>query len=188
MKNTRNKSNLVNKGLIIAVTVGLVLCGGLLYWFHFKDTSSIKPATQQPAGNSLVNSEPATAAEKNDSEAHKDEIINQQAQQSNVQPNGKRSVAVSVSIDPQNGDGSLEVYAQISGIVEDGGTCTLNATQGTQNFSQKVSSIANASTTNCAQFVIPRSSFTSAGTWNFTVSYLSNNAQGMSTPKSVEIK
>ena len=71
-----------------------------------------------------------------------------------------------------------EVYAYVSGVLEDGGTCTATATQGSQTKTASAAGFANVSYTSCKPIKISLP----AGTWSVVVSYSSAGFEGKSSP------
>jgi hypothetical protein len=181
----QKKRKVPYKLLVIALlVVALFVAGLLVYRSRNTKTNTNPTTTQTPSDTQKIDYNPPTAEQKQDSESHKDQIV-QETQQPTT---GGRTVTPIITHTQQNSDGSIAVDAFVPGIVENGGTCTLTATQGSQKVSATSSAFANATTTNCTSFSVPRSNFPSSGTWTFTVSYQSAAAQGMSQSTTQEVK
>jgi hypothetical protein len=75
----------------------------------------------------------------------------------------------------------------VPGIYEEGGTCTLILTKGSQRATGTSKSIKNVSETSCGFIKISRSRL-AAGSWTATVSYGSAVAKGISQPQTIEVK
>jgi cytoskeletal protein RodZ len=176
-KKRKNKLSKISKPLLIT---GLVLVLGLSsYAFlnHKHNNSSnttSKPNNSSP--NSNINYGPPSNAEKQETQAHKDEL----AQSDHSQPppptsSGKRAVTPRIT----STEGS-QVYAYVPGVFEDGGTCTATFTQGTQKIVKTSQGFANATYTSCSPISRP------SGAWTVIVSYSSSTAEGSS--QATEIK
>lgn len=135
------------------------------------DQTSTGPLTSIASG-SKVNLSPPSTAQKNDSEAHKDQIV-----QKNVNIESQQSGQTKVVITDVN---STNVRAYIQGVFEDGGTCTATAKQGQRITSSTASSgFKNVSYTQCA----PMNWDTplTPGEWVINLNYKSNSTQSSGT-------
>lgn len=162
-----------NKVLVLAA-LAVVLVGGLV-WFGL---SRHKSSTLSPAGSSSpqtsngINYGPATQTEKQDSQNAKNQAVQQDSQPSSSS-SGKKQVSVSVIYADRN-----SVRAQVTGVFENGGTCTAKATSPSEATVTKTSTgVGNVSYTNCGLITW---SLSGAGPWTVTVSYDSATASGTS--------
>jgi hypothetical protein len=89
-----------------------------------------------------------------------------------------------VDVDP--GLGELRVYAVVPGISEDGGTCTLTLTSGSDRFEVDSDGIFNVDRTECPTAVLPLDDV-GAGAWTAIITYTSGLAQGSSAPRTVDV-
>ncbi len=121
-----------------------------------------------------------TEQELRDSEKHKEDLAN------NNQPPGNTNQKITVTpvITSANVN---EVRGYISGVVEDGGTCTATYTKGATSFARTSTGIINVSNTTCPAIKTSRSDFTSTGTWSVVLTYNSPSSQGTSQPVSIEV-
>jgi hypothetical protein len=74
----------------------------------------------------------------------------------------------------------------VSGVIEDGGVCTLTLTQGSARVTVEGPAMPDASTTVCGGLVVPGDQLT-AGTWQATLTYASATHTGTSATAPVEV-
>lgn len=182
----RKKTNRNRKKKIAIVVCVLVLlvagaCGLYMWHRHERDIKTKLTANKPIAIPSTVNYGPPTAAEKQESIDSKNAIVQQQqSQSSSSSSSSPKSVTPLITRVTQSGS-TVSIAAYVSGVVESTGTCNLQATQsGSTTITQSVSAFENATTTNCTVFSVPRSQFGAGGSWSFTVTYSSPDAQGSS--------
>jgi hypothetical protein len=155
------------------VGLAIVLAGGLLFWGLQSRNSNKSNALNPEAAESGIKYEPPTEEEKQQAEAHKDDL----AQQNNnpapapSTPNAKKSVTPVITNVDNSG---LRGY--VPGVIEDGGTCTATAKSGSATVTKTSSGFFNVSYTQCAP--IDWDSQLASGTWEFTLSYQSAKAEG----------
>jgi hypothetical protein len=82
--------------------------------------------------------------------------------------------------------GAVQVGGFASGVVEDGGACTLTLTLGATRVSATAAAVADASTTACGQLSVPGSKLAN-GTWQAVLSYASASHTGRAAPVAVEV-
>jgi hypothetical protein len=166
------------KRLVIAIVVGLLVLAGA-YLFLRKD--------DPPYVQDGINFAPPTEQEKQEAEEHKKEVEKQIEIENQPQPGGKKAVTPAISYAGQYGD-VIEVSSFVPGIFEDGGTCTVKLTQGSSVITRDVTGVKDATTTRCPVASVPRSELPSGGTWQATVTYSSNSAEGTSGASSFEVQ
>lgn len=137
------------------------------------DDKPTKETTTTPSGALM----PATEAEKQESEARKDQIVEEQKSQSSTQ-SGTKTVTVVITDASSSG-----VRGYVQGVFEDGGTCTATATQGSQTLTKSSTGFENVSYTQCS----PINWSLSGGTWTVNLSYKSAAASG-SASRTVEVR
>ena len=157
--------------LLVALVLVLAVGGSAFAYTRLVDEES--SATTSGAGSQpgYVNLDPPTDQEKQETEAHKQSLANDQGTPSPTTPSSKKQVTPVITSANHS-----EVNAYVSGVFEDGGTCTAVATKGSQVVTKSSSGFANVSYTSCA----PISISLSAGTWLVVVSYGSAVAEGKS--------
>jgi hypothetical protein len=79
--------------------------------------------------------------------------------------------------------GTVQANGFVAGVLEDGGTCTLTLTKGSENVTSTSTAAADASTTSCG--LLETSGGIAAGTWHAVLSYSSADAHG--TSQSTEV-
>ncbi len=163
-KLTRSPLLLVAVLILFLAVLGL----GLRHWHK-------TPPTTPTTGGSLS---PPTATDKQAAVDRKDQIVQQQQNQSTAPASGTKSVTVVIT---EASSTSLKGYVQ--GVFEEGGTCTATATQGLQTVSKTSTGFQNVSYTQCA----PISWSLGSGTWMVNLSYKSATATGNSS-KTIEVK
>lgn len=179
---TLNKKSII---LLLLVAALLVLAGG--YAWYKKTHSTVKA----PPGNPGVNFNPPTEADKQETEAHKQEILKkQQNNETTTAPkgsDGKLAVTPVISYAEQI-ESNIEVGAFVPGVNETGGVCKVTLTKGSETITKQTQGHYDATSTTCEGFVIARSEFHTAGTWQVVVNYSSATASGMSQARTVEVK
>ncbi len=107
----------------------------------------------------------------------------------------KKSLAQTPTPPPTTSSGKQQVYpvvtgatrtrvdAYIEGVIEDGGTCTVTATQSSQVVSASSKGAADVRNTNCVNMPISLS----GGHWSIRVSYSSASYEGKSTSFPVDL-
>lgn len=173
MKNKKSQKNLIIVTFVILLLSGLI---GGLYFFVFREKS-------EPNGISLA---PATEQEKADAEDNKNEIIQQQEKQKNDSANTTDSSGseVVVTITSANSEG---VYSFVSGVLEDGGTCTAIYSKGSESFQKTSSGFINVTDTQCEPITTNRGDFSSTGVWSVQVTYSGSASQARGTSQASKI-
>ncbi len=82
--------------------------------------------------------------------------------------------------------GELQVVANVPGITENGGMCTVTVTAGSVVISKTSTGAANVTTTECGQFTFPLSELP-AGTASIVVAYQSASYSGLSNTDNVTL-
>jgi cytoskeletal protein RodZ len=172
---------LSKKVALIALAVILV-GGGVAY-------ITVKRHEAQQTPNSPINLKPATKQDKQRAEDNKSRIVKEETSQ-NSQPqttNTKKSVTPTITYAGQYGD-SVEVGGYVSGIFEDGGTCTATFTQNGASITKTSSGVENANSVSCPAITAKAEEFSPRGTWKVTLSYSSATASGVSESRNIEVK
>ncbi len=137
------------------------------------------PVTANP--EEMINYDPPTEQEANAGNERKVEIIREEEQVSEPDPDVNL-----VIVDASQYDQEVEIRAFASNIVQNG-TCTFTLTRGGKILEKSAPAYADASSTPCITQTIARSEFPDAGNWDLTVTFYSGNRTG-SAKSSVEIK
>lgn len=169
---------LPKKILLIATAVLFVVAVGAAYLF----TRSTSPSNTQnkPKPNPYVNLNPATSQEKQQSQSAKDAIVAQQDQQAQ-KPGDSTVTKTPVTPVITHADSSV-VNAYVSGLFEDGGTCTATFTQGSITKTFNSTAFANVSYTSCPPIHV---SGLDSGSWVLVLRYSSSSASGSSASQPV---
>ena len=135
---------------------------------------------QGPINGTSGSLAPATTEEKQEAENRKDQIAQEQNNQSSSSTSGIKNVTVVITE-----ANSTSVKGYIQGVFEDGGTCTATATKNSQTITKTSSGSDNVSYTQCTP--INWSSPLSTGSWTINLAYKSAAVQG-NTGKTIEVK
>jgi hypothetical protein len=184
------KSLLTFKGASL-MTAAIVIVGGGVYAGSNHNqkppamgpvsTKSTQPTTDQ---KSQINDSPPTAGEKAEANA-KTNAVAQANNDKNAQSSGKKSVTPIIT-SPLSGD-ALTVRGQVSGVNENGGTCTATFTQsGKQPVSATAQGVAAGTYTVYPPIPIARKQL-STGPWQVILSYSSAAAEGASAAQSLQL-
>jgi hypothetical protein len=177
----RKNSKFSRNGLIILALLLLgIIVGVLIYNNRTKSQNIGKTST-----GSYVDLSPAT---KQDQQANEDRKKNPGAgdtTDSNGQTSTSNDSSRKITVTPYaTSVSSTQVKAFISGITEDGGTCSVKLVQGSKVVTGSSTGFANASYTSCEPIDLKLSS----GSWVVTVGYSSSKASGNSSPQTFEIQ
>lgn len=173
-------ASLVTVG-IAAAAVALLEVTNTTHWFHDSNTQST--ATSK---NNDIDYSPATDAEKQDSESHKDSTTSEQTKQPTSSNTAKTKVNVVITTyNTTSSFVSVNGYAE--GIIESNGTCKLTLTDSSgKTVSSSRAAEQNATNTTCGESQIARSKLHS-GTWQAVLSYSSSKSAGTSEPVAIEV-
>lgn len=180
-KKSFNHKALLISGLVIAV-VGL----GSVVSYKLLHKQKTVAETAPSSTSDKINLSPATPAEKSEAEQNKDKIPSNQPSTQPTPSTGSSGSKKSVKPVITNAT-SDNVSAYVSGIFEDGGSCTATFTKGTSTLSKTTSGFQNVSYTQCAPFDLD-SGYLSKGTWTVSVKYSSSTSEGTSDNKTIEVK
>jgi hypothetical protein len=177
------------KKLILITALLLILAGGGAYaWLsraEDKPTASTEaPKTTGKDGSTKL--APATEEEKKETDAYKAELGKNEDTPA-TPSSASSSVTPTITYAGQY-DSSVEAAAFVSGIYEDGGTCTLTLTKGSTSVTRQTAASKDATVTRCVNFAIPRSEIPSNGEWTVSVSYKSATHSGTSATQKITIK
>jgi len=100
---------------------------------------------------------------------------------------GRGTVPVKVTLAEYESDlKQLHVSVTMTGISEEGGTCTATATKGSKKVTVTQSADYNVNRVECGGLRFDRANL-SSGSWNVTVSYLSKKFTGTSASTTVKV-
>jgi hypothetical protein len=168
MKQKINK----NKTIILACVAVIIAAALVFAWHHHHKTPALTPASSGSASQnsgSNINYGPPTDTEKQETAAHKQQLSQTP---SSTPSSGQKQVTPIIT-----SASSTEVRAYVTGVFEDGGTCTATVTNGAQKHTFTSTGVANSNYTQCAP--IELTSISGSG-WSVVVSYSSSAASGQS--------
>lgn len=176
----RKKIFRLRKPIVLGIAL-LLIGGGVFAYTQFKKDDSNKqadnPTTTQEEPISVV-ANPPTEQDKKSLEDFKNQLGDQQTSEKAPTQSSSSAKQVTVAIvNASRANNTVTVSGYVTGVVEDGGTCTLTITKGSDKRTATASGFANSSTTNCPPIEIPNIS--TAG-WNAILSYQSSKASGSS--------
>lgn len=163
--------------MLIVTVVLLLVVGAFLY---ASKVNSRNNATSQTTADdaSKINLDPPTEQEKQDTEDHKQDIVDKQNNPSPPPPQpGGRTITVAITDAGQYGP-EVEVRAYTADVYETGGVCTFTFSKDGTTITKKTDGIKDARTTICTTLTVPRSEFPGEGEWLLEVAYSSSTAQG----------
>lgn len=180
MKIRRRKAS---KKIILAVLTACIVVGSIAYIVYAQQnkqpTKPSKPITYSGPSEQ----------DKKDAADNKKEVAAQQTIENQPSSSGSQKKQVNpVITNARQSDQQITINAYISGVFEEGGTCTAVATKGSSVVTHKSNAFADATTTSCAPIFIDRSAFPDSGSWSVVVNYSSNSAEGKSqaTPLAIQ--
>jgi len=150
--------------LLLASVVAVLALAVTAYMLH-------RPSVTDKARNTDKQSEAADA----DVDANKERLGEAEKDTAdNTPPPSSSSMQVVISYAQATGN-TVQVGAYVSGIFEDGGTCTLTLTRQSQTVTRTVTGIADATHTTCPAFTVDNSGHAAlaAGSWQAKVMYTS---------------
>jgi hypothetical protein len=175
--------------LVLGLAIIAVLAlagGGYAAWSSHRASMANKAADSTELTVSGINYSPPTDQEKQDADDSKQKALDQASRGDNPST-GTREVSVTITSAQQNGDQVL-VRAYVSGVTEDGGTCTATFSNGTDTVVKTSQGVQDATTTICSPLQLPRSELPAAGNWSIVVSYKSSAAMGVSNKFSLKVQ
>lgn len=180
MKHVRKISIIIAS--LLVVTAGIVGALELTNTTHLFHKSASTNNTGIPGP---INYGPPTKTDKIDSESHKSTPPTKDTTSGTSE---KRVVTVTISTWAQK-DGAITVNGFVSGVVEDGGTCTLTMTSAANGKQVTASrtAIANVTNTSCGESSVPVSKL-STGSWQAVLVYSSSTSSGQSSPVTIDVE
>lgn len=169
-----SKKNLLIGGLALVV----IASAAVIFFVKHRTTKPAVSTERSPT----INYGPATETEKKEVDANKDRIVKEN-QTTNTTPtagSGNKSVTPIIT------NTSRSINAYVTGIFEDGGTCTATFTKDGTSLSKSSVGFQNVSYTQCAP-IDETPGFLSSGKWSVTVTYTSPTAEGTSAAQTFEV-
>lgn len=181
--NHKNKKMKISYKKYLLFTVILLIIIGGIYWISHDGKPEVTKVGNDSTGEKIDYS-PPTEEDKQESDNAKQRIIDQQNQNPQTTSSGKQKVSpIITSVTVSNGN--VDARGFVSGIIEEGGTCTFTFTKGLSSISKTSQGIADASVTRCAPLAFTDSSIKSGSGWSVTLKYNSVKAEGVSVAKTI---
>ena len=184
MKNTKRTSN---KLLIFTIIAAVVVIGvGLGVWRYVatRSVSSDPVSTKHFSG--------PTEQEKQETAAHKDELVGQihdeQESESNDSGGQAQKSVTPIITDASQTGSAIRIAGYVPGIFEEGGDCTVVIERNGTKITKASKGFQNVSTTQCTPVTIDRSEFSATGDWQVTITYSSTTAKGVSQAQTLAVQ
>lgn len=187
--------------LIVAVVAGYAVFAKTNNYWPFQSSVKSSASTQQestennPNDESHIDDQPATKKDQENANNQKQSTYDRQqagkensSNNDNTDSSSKMSVSVTITTIYQQ-ENEVHVNGFVTGVVEDGGTCTLTLTdESGKKVSVSRSGHENATNTTCGQSSIKTSQL-HTGKWTASLVYASSKASGTSSNNpSIEVK
>lgn len=165
--------------------IGAVLCLAVAAVYGGVRLRSQPASTPVGTGGDNSYSGP-TNQELKETKEHKEQVLNNQTQPPDA--NNPPSSVTPVITAKEQVDQQVRVTAFVPGLIQNSGSCLLKAVKGAHQVTKTVAAAANASTTDCAPFLMNRTDFAESGNWNITVTYTSTTLRGVSSSEVILLK
>jgi cytoskeletal protein RodZ len=179
-----------NKKIYLLVLAVVTL--GLILFIALEKSNTINlfstPNTpEQISAEPEINLSPATEEDVQAAEDNKkrlSEELDKQAQNPTRPTEGSKTSVKPVIGYIEVSGGQVNANGFISTMIEEGGTCTLSLTKGSEAVRTTNTALADAQSTVCGLMQISTSQLGS-GEWTATISYSSDNYEGTSDPQTI---
>lgn len=188
MRPALNRKSL-NKKFITAAVLGVVLLlivTGIVAKDRYYNQGDRNDTTTGTDGLEGVDLSPPSKEEQEAVDQNKSEVEKQQQRDSQTSASGIKLVTPIIT-NAGFYNNQAEVRGYVSGVYEEGGTCTVTITKSDNKLTRVGSSTKGATTTDCPVVMFPRSELSGPGTWTAVISYSSANAKGTSEPRNFEV-
>lgn len=173
--------------LVIGLVLVIAVAASVYVHAHNKTAAPDETPNHGSTTGSGINYNPPTQAQKQTATDFKKKSTEQNNTSTNTDTgNGKTAVTPVITSWQQTGT-AVAVRGFVSGVVEDGGKCTVALKSGGFAVTGSRTAVANATNTSCGEVAIPLSSLHSGG-WQATLSYTSSTATGSSSTQTIEVK
>lgn len=182
----RYKKSHRTRNILLGTLVVILLAGASVAWGMHRTTP--RPSATGKTDNG-INYGPPTKADRAQAEASKSKAPTTNTTSTTnttTQPTSKKN-PVEVTITTWKQDNSdLNINGFVAGVVEDGGTCTVTLTNGSDLVTRSRQAVANATNTSCGITSVPLSALHS-GTWNAILTYSSSTSEGTSSSVTIKV-
>jgi cytoskeletal protein RodZ len=170
---SRSRSSRRRKVLgVAALVVAVVGVGGATMALRAQDT-------QTPAAATSTSASPSASSTTVPAAAPSSTPVNPPPDPEDVATDTVHADEAGVQITYAGFDatsGGVIVGSVVTGLIEDGGTCSVVLSQGQRSAHAESAATADASSTSCGQMLVPESAL-NPGSWTATVSYASPAGQ-----------
>lgn len=172
----------------VAVVLAAITGASIVAILQNQRNDVSKPASDTSEQKDTINLDPPTKEDVKRVDDNKQSIIDREQQQATPPPTstGKKTVIPTITYAGQYGQ-AIEVGAYVTGIFEEGGSCTATFSKGSISFSKSVAAVRSANAVDCPVMSANASEFSQKGSWSVTVTYSSPTATGVSEAKTVEV-
>ena len=194
----KNKKSAKKSRRIIAIAlIGVLVIGAgaaAAWWYYGHHPKNTVAVTSNDTPGPTINYNPPTNEELQSAQQQKEDLIKKQEQATTPPPASTPPETTTNNVTPiityagMADASNVSVSAYVPDIVEEGGTCTMTATKGSQTVTKQVAAGRNAQYTNCPTFYIAKTEFTGGGTWSVKVAYSSSKHNGSSPAQNMEVK
>lgn len=184
MAKIKNRQLVSKKFLLFLAAAGILIILGLLIYNN--QIGPINQDTAQPAAGT-INLSPPTAQDLEEAEQHKQKLAaNKQAAAAPAENETRLTVSPIFGFLNQAENGNIEANGYITGVIENGGVCTLTLEKNEQSTSTSNPALADAQSTVCGLMIIERSQL-NVGDWTATITYSSPQYYGISEKKTIRV-
>lgn len=173
----RSLLQLNKRYLLMLGVIFVILLGGVLIYAKFSGDDPVSTGSTDstaPPRDDYVNLNPPTDEQQQATDEYKKSLADDSPAPSQTTASGKKQVTPVIT--SVSGD---EVRSYVSGVIEDGGTCTATATKtGASPVTKNSTGFADAAYTGCPPIQL---SLSGSG-WSIVVSYSSSTSEGASSP------
>lgn len=178
------KSFKSNRRLLIIVALVLLLFSGAAAYYLFNRKSV---GSNDEIATEKINLSPPSEAEIEETEQHKQNLAQKDSEaETNPTNDNTQDITPFFGFLLQNDNKNVEANGYLSGVIEDGGACTLTLQKDGVKVSETRKAKADAQSTICGLITISREKL-SSGEWKATLSYSSSEYQGSSEERKIQV-
>lgn len=164
------------KIIIPVIVLILVVAGASFFIISRKNNKEAAPSN----GSGSIGLSAPSESEKKETEQHKEGLGNDTPTKLETGTDGKKQVKPIISYADKT-----SVTAYVTGIFEEGGTCTATLTSGSKTITKTSVGFQNASYTQCAPIDLTSSAIGNDA-WSVVVTYTSATATGKSDASTIK--
>lgn len=176
--------------IVLAILIMAVLVFGIFALIHFftKNNDGRTKLASEINTTEYSNLEDSGQGDSKGADDPKERMEQDEEKRSETKTDekGLKIAEVSLYYAEINNNGKVEVMGEVSNLVESEGKCIYIFTNGGKNIEVESEIIQNAANTICKRTEIEKSRFTN-GTWQVTLKFEGAEAEGVSSPLSLQI-